>query len=85
MPPCRTPGPGEARGARAAWPGRGRSSTRRTGPPWATSVPPHGRYGTAGEVASLALFLLSDEAAYVSGSPHLIDGALNAEEYRERQ
>jgi NAD(P)-dependent dehydrogenase (short-subunit alcohol dehydrogenase family) len=36
------------------------------------------RYGTAEEVASLALWLLSAEASYLSGSVHLIDGALNA-------
>jgi 3alpha(or 20beta)-hydroxysteroid dehydrogenase len=42
------------------------------------TVPLYGRYGTAAEVASLVLFLLSDEAAYISGSLHLIDGALNA-------
>ena len=42
------------------------------------SVPLHGRYGTATEVANLVVFLLSDEAEYISGSLHLIDGALNA-------
>ncbi|GLY65608.1 SDR family NAD(P)-dependent oxidoreductase [Amycolatopsis taiwanensis] len=39
---------------------------------------PLGRYGTAEEVANLAVWLLSDEASYVSGATHLIDGALNA-------
>jgi NAD(P)-dependent dehydrogenase (short-subunit alcohol dehydrogenase family) len=39
---------------------------------------PLGRYGEADEVANLAVWLLSDEAAYISGSLHLIDGALNA-------
>ncbi len=39
---------------------------------------PLGRYGTADEVASLVTWLLSDEASYVSGATHLIDGALNA-------
>jgi 3alpha(or 20beta)-hydroxysteroid dehydrogenase len=42
------------------------------------SVPLYGRYGTAAEVASLVIFLLSDEACYISGSLHLIDGGLNA-------
>lgn len=42
------------------------------------SVPLHGRYGTATEVANLVVFLLSDEGEYISGSLHLIDGALNA-------
>ncbi|GAA3731366.1 SDR family oxidoreductase [Plantactinospora mayteni] len=39
---------------------------------------PLARYGTAEEVAHLATWLLSDEASYVSGATHLIDGALNA-------
>ncbi|MCL2396264.1 MAG: SDR family oxidoreductase [Acidimicrobiaceae bacterium] len=39
---------------------------------------PVGRLGTADEVATLATFLLSDDAAYVSGNTVLIDGALNA-------
>ncbi|HET6503775.1 MAG TPA: glucose 1-dehydrogenase [Amycolatopsis sp.] len=39
---------------------------------------PLGRYGTAEEVANLAVWLLSDEASYLSGATHLIDGALNA-------
>ncbi|MBX6355230.1 MAG: glucose 1-dehydrogenase [Micromonosporaceae bacterium] len=43
----------------------------------AASVP-LGRYGTAEEVANLAVWLLSDEASYLSGSTHLIDGAVNA-------
>jgi 3alpha(or 20beta)-hydroxysteroid dehydrogenase len=42
------------------------------------TVPLYGRYGTAAEVASLVLFLLSEEACYISGSLHLIDGGLNA-------
>lgn len=43
----------------------------------AASVP-LGRYGTAEEVAAFAVWLLSDDASYVSGAVHLIDGALNA-------
>jgi 3alpha(or 20beta)-hydroxysteroid dehydrogenase len=39
---------------------------------------PMGRYGTAEEVANLVTWLLSDDASYVSGSTHLIDGAINA-------
>jgi NAD(P)-dependent dehydrogenase (short-subunit alcohol dehydrogenase family) len=42
------------------------------------SVPYGKRYGTAAEVANLVLWLLSDQAEYVSGTIHLIDGALNA-------
>ncbi len=43
-----------------------------------SSVPYGQRYGTAAEVASLVMWLLSDESEYVSGALHLIDGALNA-------
>jgi NAD(P)-dependent dehydrogenase (short-subunit alcohol dehydrogenase family) len=39
---------------------------------------PLGRYGTAEEVANLVVWLLCDEASYLSGATHLIDGALNA-------
>jgi NAD(P)-dependent dehydrogenase (short-subunit alcohol dehydrogenase family) len=42
------------------------------------SVPLYKRYGTAAEVANLVMWLLSDQSEYVSGSLHLIDGALNA-------
>ena len=44
----------------------------------AASVPLGKRYGTANEVANLTVWLLSDEASYVSGSTHLIDAADNA-------
>ena len=44
----------------------------------AARVPLGQRYGTAEEVASMVAWLLSDEASYVSGATHLIDGALNA-------
>jgi 3alpha(or 20beta)-hydroxysteroid dehydrogenase len=44
----------------------------------AASVPLGKRYGTAEEVASLVAWLLSAEAAYISGTTQLIDGALNA-------
>jgi 3alpha(or 20beta)-hydroxysteroid dehydrogenase len=44
----------------------------------ASTIPLGKRYGTAEEVANLVVWLLSDEARYVSGALHLIDGALNA-------
>jgi 2-keto-3-deoxy-L-fuconate dehydrogenase len=37
---------------------------------------PMGRLGTAKEVALLALFLASDEASYITGQPHLVDGGM---------
>jgi 2-keto-3-deoxy-L-fuconate dehydrogenase len=37
---------------------------------------PMGRLGTTQEVAALALFLASDEASYITGQPHLVDGGM---------
>jgi 2-keto-3-deoxy-L-fuconate dehydrogenase len=37
---------------------------------------PMGRLGTPAEVAALALFLASDEASYVTGQAHLVDGGM---------
>ena len=37
---------------------------------------PLGRLGTAAEVAALALFLASDEASYITGQTHLVDGGM---------
>jgi len=37
---------------------------------------PMGRLGTAQEVAGLAVFLASDEASYITGQPHLVDGGM---------
>jgi 2-keto-3-deoxy-L-fuconate dehydrogenase len=37
---------------------------------------PMGRLGRAGEVAALAVFLASDEASYITGQPHLVDGGM---------
>ena len=39
---------------------------------------PMGRLGRAEEVASLALYLASDEASFTSGAVHIIDGAWSA-------
>ncbi len=37
---------------------------------------PMGRLGTAQEVAALALFLASDDASYITGQAHLVDGGM---------
>jgi len=37
---------------------------------------PMGRWGKPEEVAALTLFLASDQAAYITGSTHFIDGAM---------
>jgi 2-keto-3-deoxy-L-fuconate dehydrogenase len=37
---------------------------------------PMGRLGSPGEVAALAVFLASDEASYITGQPHLVDGGM---------
>jgi len=37
---------------------------------------PMGRLGTAAEVAALVLFLASDEASYITGQAHLVDGGM---------
>jgi 3alpha(or 20beta)-hydroxysteroid dehydrogenase len=39
---------------------------------------PLGRWGTAAEVAALALFLISDESSYITGAEHIIDGGYTA-------
>jgi 3-oxoacyl-[acyl-carrier protein] reductase len=41
-----------------------------------------GRTGTADEVANLALFLVSSEADFITGSNHIIDGGFNSGSHR---
>lgn len=45
---------------------------------WLISLHPQGRMGTADEVAALTLFLLSDQASFINGSYHLVDGGYTA-------
>ena len=40
---------------------------------------PVGRLGTSAEVATLTLFLLSDDASFITGSYHLVDGGYTAQ------
>ena len=37
---------------------------------------PMGRLGRPEEVAALAVFLASDEASYITGQTHLVDGGM---------
>ena len=43
-----------------------------------TELVPMKRYGTDAEVASLALFLASDESSYTTGSVFMVDGGFTA-------
>lgn len=45
---------------------------------WLISLHPAGRMGTSEEVAALTLFLLSDQASFITGSYHLVDGGYTA-------
>jgi NAD(P)-dependent dehydrogenase (short-subunit alcohol dehydrogenase family) len=40
---------------------------------------PIGRLGLPSEVSALTLFLLSDQASFISGSYHLVDGGYTAQ------
>lgn len=42
---------------------------------------PLGRYASPDEIASLVAFLASDEAGYISGSLHLVDGGAHTKRY----
>ncbi len=42
------------------------------------SMTPLGRYGTADEIASAIAFLVSDEAAFITGAELKVDGGITA-------
>lgn len=55
----------------------GRNASKRR-PSRATTAVPLGRQGTAWEVAQATVFLLSDEASYITGQSLVVDGGLSA-------
>jgi 3alpha(or 20beta)-hydroxysteroid dehydrogenase len=44
----------------------------------ANKLIPLRRFGEPSDVANLAVFLASDESAYITGAEHVIDGGLTA-------
>ncbi|MEE8601504.1 SDR family NAD(P)-dependent oxidoreductase [Euzebya tangerina] len=57
----------------------GEFSTIEEGLANATKKYPIGRLGTVEDIANLALFLASDESAWITGAVHVIDGGMSAD------
>ncbi len=45
---------------------------------------PIGRVGTPDDIAAMALFLASDEAAWITGTAMVVDGGINTGNIRSR-